>query len=159
MTPEQKAAIVYLREQGLGYKAIGVKLSLSSNTIKSFCRREAIKTGEKTDEMLPDYCHACGRVLMHIDGKKKKSFCSTSCRRTWWNSHLEEVNRQAYTEHICLTCGREFTSYANPKRKYCDRKCYMTARFGEKRWQNKTFYKNLPTRLPWHRLSIFYLKG
>ena len=52
MTPEQKAAIVYLREQGLGYKAIGVKLSLSSNTIKSFCRREAIKTGEKTDEMI-----------------------------------------------------------------------------------------------------------
>ena len=64
MTPEQKAAIVYLREQGLGYKAIGVKLSLSSHTIKSFCRREAIKTGEKTDEMLPDYCHAYGRILI-----------------------------------------------------------------------------------------------
>ncbi|HEO7592496.1 TPA: RNA polymerase subunit sigma-70, partial [Streptococcus agalactiae] len=29
MTPEQKAAIRYLREHGLGYKAIGVKLSLS----------------------------------------------------------------------------------------------------------------------------------
>ncbi|HEO7570181.1 TPA: RNA polymerase subunit sigma-70, partial [Streptococcus agalactiae] len=26
MTPEQKAAIRYLREHGLGYKAIGVKL-------------------------------------------------------------------------------------------------------------------------------------
>ncbi|HGA3942466.1 TPA: RNA polymerase subunit sigma-70, partial [Streptococcus agalactiae] len=69
MTPEQKAAIRYLREHGLGYKAIGVKLSLSSNTIKSFCRREVIEAGEKTDELLPDYCHACGRVLTHIDGK------------------------------------------------------------------------------------------
>lgn len=77
MTPEQKAAIRYLREHGLGYKAIGVKLSLSSNTIKSFCRREVIEAGEKTDELLPDYCHACGRVLTHIDGKKKKRFCGT----------------------------------------------------------------------------------
>lgn len=133
MTPEQKAAIRYLREHGLGYKAIGVKLSLSSNTIKSFCSREVIEAGEKTDELLPDYCHACGRVLTHIDGKKKKRFCGTPCRQTWWNSHLEEVNRQAYTEHVCLACGGEFTSYANPKRKYCSRKCYVTARFGDKK--------------------------
>ncbi|MCC9696321.1 RNA polymerase subunit sigma-70, partial [Streptococcus agalactiae] len=39
----------------------------------------------------------------------------------------------AYTEHVCLACGGEFTSYANPKRKYCSRKCYVTARFGDKK--------------------------
>ncbi|MGT2866788.1 RNA polymerase subunit sigma-70 [Streptococcus fryi] len=133
MTPEQKAAIRYLREQGLGYKAIGVRLCLSLNTIKSFCRREAIQTGDKRDASLPDYCHACGRVLTHMGGKKKKRFCGTSCRQTFWNSHLDEVNRQAYSTHACLACRRKFTSYANPKRKYCSRKCYMTDRFGEKR--------------------------
>ncbi|HFU4054549.1 TPA: RNA polymerase subunit sigma-70 [Streptococcus suis] len=133
MTPEQKVAIRCLREYGLGYKAIGIKLNLSINTIKSFCRREAIKAGDKTDDELPDYCYACGRVLKHIDGKKKKRFCSTSCRQTWWNDHLDEVHRKAYSEHICLTCGISFMSYANPKRKYCSHRCYVTARFGEKR--------------------------
>lgn len=133
MTPEQKVAIRCLREHGLGYKAISIKLNLSINTIKSFCRREVIKAGDKTDDALTDYCHACGRVLTHIDGKKKKRFCSMSCRQTWWNGHLGEVHRKAYSEHYCLTCGASFMSYANPKRKYCSRGCYMTARFGEKR--------------------------
>lgn len=133
MTPEQKAAIYYLRGQGLGYKAIGIKLALSSNTIRSLCRREAIEAGDKTDEVLPDYCHYCGRVLTHTDCKKKKRFCGTSCRQTWWNNHLDEVNRKAYSDHVCLACGISFSSYANARRKYCSRKCYTTARFGEKR--------------------------
>lgn len=132
MTPEQKKAIVYLRQHGLGYKAIGIKLSLSANSIKSFCRREAISLGGLESDTLPDYCHACGHILTHIKGKKKKRFCGTACRMAWWKEHQSEVKRKAYTDHSCKGCQKPFSSYGNPKRSYCSHLCYIKSRFGGK---------------------------
>ncbi len=40
MTPEQKESIMMLRADGLGYKAIAIRLSISVNSVKSFCQRQ-----------------------------------------------------------------------------------------------------------------------
>lgn len=129
MTPEQKEAVVQLRLQGLGYKAISSSLSLSVSTIKSYCKRhELIKGNSKV--ALQDYCLSCGRVLEHRPSKKKKRFCGSSCRNKWWNSHLDEVRRKAFTNHVCQNCSQAFQSYGNPKRLYCSHRCYIAYRFG-----------------------------
>ncbi|MGT2826613.1 RNA polymerase subunit sigma-70 [Streptococcus himalayensis] len=131
MTPEQQFAIKQLRQDGLGYKAISHKLSISVNTIKSFCRREGL-ISQKTNsaKISCDYCPVCSKPLTHIFGKKKKKYCSDTCRLKWWNTHQEKVNRKAYSEYTCVGCQQFFTSYGKQKRKYCSHQCYITNRFG-----------------------------
>ena len=63
-------------------------------------------------------------------GRKKKRFCSDSCRMKWWNSHMDKVKRKAIYEFTCLHCGRTFTAYGNSGRKYCSHDCYIEERFG-----------------------------
>lgn len=129
MTPEQREAVVQLRLQGLGYKAISSSLSLSLSTIKSYCKRHHIIKGD-TEAPLNDYCPICGKVLEHREARKKKRFCGSSCRNRWWNNHLDKVQRKAFTDHICKNCGQSFQSYGNPKRLYCRHSCYIEYRFG-----------------------------
>lgn len=131
MTPAQKEAIETLRRQGLGYKKIAKYLQLSVNTIKSFCQRKRIPQGTPLQaSRLETYCLACGAVLPHISGRKAKRFCSSPCRMSWWNRHLDLVERKAYTSHICQYCHAPFDSYGNPHRKYCSHACYISERFG-----------------------------
>lgn len=134
MTPEQKEAVVQLRRQGLGYKAISSTLSLSINTIKSYCRRYQISKGN-TEIPRKDYCPSCGKVLTHCQSKKKKRFCGSLCRNRWWNSHLNEVKRQAFTNHVCQNCSIAFQSYGNSKRLYCSHSCYIAYRFGKEKYE------------------------
>ncbi|MER0123339.1 RNA polymerase subunit sigma-70 [Streptococcus sp. ZJ93] len=131
MKLEQQSAIRQLRQDGLGYKAISHKLSISVNTIKSFCRREGlISQKTNTAKISCDYCPVCAKSLTHISGKKKKKYCSDRCRMKWWNTHQEKVKRKAFSNQICVGCLHSFTSYGNQKRKYCSHHCYITDRFG-----------------------------
>lgn len=130
MTAEQKYEITDLRNKGFSYAEIAKQMSISRNTIKSYCQRNNIKiaTGlNKSDEM---YCKQCGKKLQRISGKKKPKFCSKECRTKWWNTHPEEVNRKAIYNFTCAKCGKSFTAYGNTGRKYCSHNCYITARFG-----------------------------
>ena len=46
LTDTEKAAIKDLRAAGLGYKAIAEKLSLSRETVRSFCARNGLQPAE-----------------------------------------------------------------------------------------------------------------
>ena len=107
--------------QGFGYKRIADIVGLSPDTVKSHLRRHPAK---------PEYsvCMQCGKPLEQTKGRKEKKFCSDKCRMAFWNSHQDEVNKQAYYNLICLHCGKEFESYGNKNRKYCSRVCYAEAR-------------------------------
>ena len=107
--------------QGFGYKRIADIVGLSPDTVKSHLRRHPAKPESSV-------CMQCGKPLEQTKGRKEKKFCSDMCRMTFWNSHQDEVNKQAYYNLICLHCGKEFESYGNKNRKYCSRVCYAEAR-------------------------------
>ena len=49
LTDAEKAAIKDLRAAGLGYKAIAEKLSLSRETVRSFCARNGLQAAKPTE--------------------------------------------------------------------------------------------------------------
>lgn len=49
LTDTEKTAIKDLRAAGLGYKAIAEKLSLSRETVRSFCARNGLQPAEPTE--------------------------------------------------------------------------------------------------------------
>lgn len=60
LTDTQKNEIQAMRAEGLGYKAIADKLSLSRETVRSFCKRNHVPAGntdtavtDSTSEMKP----------------------------------------------------------------------------------------------------------
>ena len=142
MTQVQIQLITECRKSGCGYKQIAKLTGLSVNTIKSFCRRNNLmgsdlnhiaspsseSLGSQLEEII--YCEQCGRSIIQLTHRKRKRFCSDSCRSKWWNAHLDQVNRKANYEFECPTCHKTFTAYGNKNRKYCSHTCYIKDRFG-----------------------------
>ena len=86
MTDEQKQQIIALRRDGVGYGRIAARLQISINTVKSFCRRHSLAAKKAAS-----VCEQCGGPIEQNPGRKRKRFCSDSCRNKWWNAHLELV--------------------------------------------------------------------
>lgn len=129
MTVLQKQRIALLRGKGDSYAAIAADISISENTIKSYCRRNNIGVATKKESLeVTDVCINCGCPLEHTQGAKRRRFCSDRCRMLWWNAHPEAVNRKAVYSFVCSTCGAEFKAYGNASRKYCSRDCFGAAR-------------------------------
>lgn len=125
MTIAQKQRIEYLRYRGGSYTAIADDLGIPENTVKSYCRRHNIGIAIKTEQATSaDTCGNCGCPLSQTPGGKHRRFCSDKCRMAWWKAHPEAVNRKAVYHFVCPTCGVEFESYGNAKRKYCSRACF-----------------------------------
>lgn len=136
MTDRQKNKVWEMRAGGYGYTKIARELGLSENTVKSFCRRKGLNGTVKTDTVAiiagsdKSTCLCCGVEIRQNPGRKVKKFCSDKCRNKWWNSHLEQVERKAYYEFMCVYCKKPFTAYGNAGRKYCSHACYVADRFG-----------------------------
>lgn len=129
MNLEEKEKIKKLREEGLGYTEIAKYMNISVNTIKSFCKRNALG-GIKSNDENASICEYCGNPVKQIPRRKKKRFCSDKCRNNWWKSHSDFIKKKANYECICLNCGKVFSSYGNKNRKYCSHSCYIYGRFG-----------------------------
>ena len=121
MTRQIQKNIDSLALQGLGYRRIAAELEISPNTVKSYLQRHPVET---------EYgiCPQCGKPVHQTPGRRKRRFCSDGCRMLYWNSHKNQVKRQAYYDCVCLNCGKKFVSYGNSRRKYCSRDCYYEAR-------------------------------
>ena len=109
MTKEETQRVDALRRKGMGYGAIARELGLSVNTVKSYCRRHALPDGTA--------CEECGAPIVQVAGRKRKRFCSDTCRNAWWNAHLGLVNRKAVRTVICAGCGQPFEAYGRAPRK------------------------------------------
>jgi endogenous inhibitor of DNA gyrase (YacG/DUF329 family) len=129
MTSIEKEKIRYLREEGLGYKAIATRLTLSVDTVKSFCKRSGL-CGEAV-ENAGHACRQCGKPLAKKPGAKKQRFCSALCRNTWWNQHAYLHAPKEDNQRVCACCGDVVYSRTSRLRKYCGHACYIQARFGE----------------------------
>lgn len=121
MNEIQKHKLIRLKKQGRSYKEIASALSISESTIKSFFRRQKLKSKE-----VYTVCKNCGAELEKRCGSKK--FCSDLCRYKWWRKNAEG-NREYLKINICKNCSKKFKSYDNKDRKYCSHECYIENRF------------------------------
>lgn len=131
MTQEQKNATNALRREGTSYRTIAERLGISINTVKTHLRRYPINTvqNRSVNSGSDQVCKNCGRNVHQTQGHKRKTFCCDQCRQAWWNAHLYQVHRKAYTTFECRTCGKVVTAYGNKHRKYCSHECYIKDRF------------------------------
>lgn len=155
MTQQEKDRLAAYRRDGLGCTEIARRLSLSVNTVKSYCRRNGLSGYEKNgigatgnrevkkrnpegsnDRQaageLPregSTCPQCGQSFDSSVHSRPKRFCSDCCRMAWWHAHRGEekgaVNRR------CPQCGRVFRT--SRVQKYCSHACYTVHRFGGQR--------------------------
>lgn len=126
MNDVQKKDIKRLREKGLGYSKIAKRLSLSLNTVKSYCQRNnlgGVMADQNAIKKLS--CDQCGTSVLQVAGRKRKRFCSDACRNSWWTEHRKDGGG---TLHICPGCKKEFKGRKG--RKYCSHACYIEDRFG-----------------------------
>jgi IS30 family transposase len=126
MTVLQKEQIKALRGQGLSYLEIADKVGIPKNTVKTFCRRNAVKAVTASDETknkdCEDLCLQCGRPLNKTRSTKK--FCRDACRLAY-----HKANREPSA--VCAHCGEKFDNNGNNKRKFCSTACYIADRFPE----------------------------
>ena len=137
MTPEEKKRLSVLRKAGRSYTEIADEMGIPKNTVKTYCRRTGLtQTAESApavqvpEQKADSICPYCGKPVLQSPGRKKKKFCSDTCRNRWWNTHMDMVNRKAIYQYACQTCGATFTAYGNRHRKYCCHECYIVDRFG-----------------------------
>jgi predicted nucleic acid-binding Zn ribbon protein len=131
MTAEQKNKINDLRLQGLSYSEISDSVSLSLNTIKSYCQRHNIKpTTISTASVKVNRCQNCGKAIILDPKRKPKKFCCEKCRNIWWNNNRRNISG-AVVKTLCANCGNEFEKYKSSNQIYCCHACYIKARFGE----------------------------
>lgn len=130
MTDLQKEQIVTLRGQGYGYKKIGHLMGMSVNTVKTFCKRNALGCAVTNQPCNTEkVCKCCGAVLVQTPRRKRRVICSDACRTKWWNAHPELVTHRSERQVICGNCGQTFSVTKNSTRKYCSHNCYIADRF------------------------------
>ncbi len=97
MTTRQLEQIIELRQLNYSYRFIGDKLGLSTNTVKSICRRKEITpTGArktKAEKQSARFCSSCGAILPQ-DGNPAQKFCSGRGRKKHWKSHRRVIEKQ-----------------------------------------------------------------
>ncbi len=137
MNDMQKSQIAAMRADGAGYVKIAKALSLSENTVKSFCRRNNLTDTDAAHPALvlgndeqAHFCLCCGNPVEQAAGRKEKKFCSDKCRMHWWNTHRDKVRRRNGRNIVCSCCGKTFEIHGGSGRKYCSHECYIADRFG-----------------------------
>ena len=108
MTNEQKQAIASMRDSGVPITSIAQQLGLSVNTIKSYCKRHGIHSGNQSSKNIL-FCLQCHKEIPQAEHRKAKKFCSDKCRQLWWAENTALIPRDSQIERICPVCG--FTCY------------------------------------------------
>lgn len=87
-------SIGILRAENYTYACIGRALSMSTDTVKSVCRRYGFvpREGEQKKNVnkaasitRAARCKFCDSILRNPWNRRNKIFCSNKCRYTWWN--------------------------------------------------------------------------
>ena len=138
MRQEEKVEFIKdLTTKGVSTKKIAEQLNLSENRIRDIRSKYNIKR----------YCKICGEELPNSQrlyckecGKKHKS----KIKREKGLAKYQKVRSQKKIyERTCPICGLTFST-VNPKKKYCNRDCYLIANeiYYKTQWlpkQRKTF--------------------
>lgn len=136
MNSHEREQIIALRAAGQSYARIAGALGISVNSVKSFCRRNALSdcTGSSIKHIKAEVpleaapCEQCGCPVRQTPGRKHKLFCSDTCRTAWWNAHRTQVRRKTTRTFCCARCGMQFSRYGVTRRSFCSRSCASAAR-------------------------------
>lgn len=127
MTDEQKGSIMSMRHSGYGYRKIAIKLELSRDEVRNYCkakhlcgRADGHKIMLKGDATV---CVRCGKSITNQATGRKRKYCSAQCKQKWEAEHPKKNH-----EHHCQICGQQFKS-STKNQKYCSHKCYVQDRF------------------------------
>ena len=134
MTSEQeKQYIVAQRAMGKSFAQIGRELGRGESSIRyvfNHCMSKEPKPDETTPRMVMGtkipgaaICNFCGKVFTKSTLGGKRSLCSDHCRNDWCN----EQKRHTPYSRVCEQCGREFTAFGNPHKRFCSRKCFANS--------------------------------
>ncbi len=138
MTDKQKLKIYKMRLEGLSYSQIALSLSISKNTIKSYCQKHGLgKSVKNHKKETITQCKYCNKPLIQNTKHKQRKFCSTKCKTKWFNQHRNVLRSQATKIFTCKNCNQSFVCYANSNRKYCCHNCYITSRFGKVEYESR----------------------
>lgn len=136
LTQYQQRQIREARLRGAGYRAIANVFGLDRDVVRNFCVRQGLDSGatEKTTAPRLATCISCGRSLKQPHTGRPRKFCSVECRRAWWSSHRDAIEKSesAMYSTVCAACGTVFVAYGNRHRKYCCPECYYRDRFGSR---------------------------
>lgn len=140
MTEEQKLQIRKLRQQGLGYQAIGKMVNLSRDSVRSYCKnhglqgvRLAVEMNTKERIKNGEACAYCAGPIKKAKTGRPARFCCEACRRSYWKAHRDEGKKSEKATYTmeCKYCHQIFESYGNKNRKYCCHAHYVLDRYGE----------------------------
>lgn len=134
MSEQEKQYIVKQRALGKSFVQIGRELGRGESSVR-YVFHHIMDEGTKADEVIPTAflgtgtsgtpkCRYCGREFMRPALGGKQLFCSARCRNAWGN---EQKRRTPYSR-VCEQCGREFTAFGNPHKRFCSRKCFADSR-------------------------------
>lgn len=128
MTERERNLITAMRRSGKSYSEISSALMIEKDAVRSFCRTHSIKPADNPSF---SFCAECGKKLKASPRGRTRRFCSEECRRLWWkhNRSKEHRSEKAARHCVCLSCGKEFTTYTDG-RKFCSHACYIEHRFG-----------------------------
>ncbi|MBP2652188.1 MAG: polymerase subunit sigma-70 [Firmicutes bacterium] len=138
MTPLHREEIYKLRREGLGYKAIASQLLLSTDSVKSYCKRHHLdgpaEVVERNAEVIKEnqgLCLHCNNPIRQKKLGRSKKYCSDTCRYTWWNKNQDKrnINKELIRTYTCQHCGKKSSVYGKGEQKYCSHTCYIKARF------------------------------
>lgn len=128
MTDQEKKQTLILNSQGLGYRAIATKLSVSSSSVKSYLKSKAVQKMNFVPPKRPDgiTCPVCDAPLEQPKTGRRRYFCSGKCRSHYWTAY-----NAGSIKYKCPQCGKSFnTTHSN--RKFCSLECYFDHRFNRK---------------------------
>lgn len=74
MNDIQRKQITDLRLKGCSYSQISMKVGISENTVKTFCRRNNLKAEDIVTaiRISKGVCECCGSPIIHTEGKRKR---------------------------------------------------------------------------------------
>ncbi|SFG86697.1 hypothetical protein [Enterocloster clostridioformis] len=129
MTQEkEKQFIIEQRAMGMSFVQIGKYLGRSADSVRSIFNHSIkrntksmpVNNNNQTDSSGDEVplCRNCGKPF---EGKSaKRQFCSDRCRNAWFTAKKRRI---PYAQ-ICEQCGKEFTAFGNPNKRFCSRKCF-----------------------------------
>ncbi len=131
VTAYQERRIRELRQRGVGYRTIAAELGISRDTVRNFCTSHALSGVAADQSFAPNVCPCCGGEIVQQHRGRPRRFCSDACCRKWWAAHPDAIrqNPEAQRRLKCAYCGKAFTVYGNPPRRYCCHNCYIRDRF------------------------------